>query len=188
MNHFSTTNSLHSSEVDAAQTGPGGSPIIIGSPEELAEAVVNGWILDARSGGIVRGRGHHQGHIVLISPSSPLGVYELSGLMEGDEYLMSVTATRTHYGRLVEINSDLGSCDHALPTIIPGRVIDARAEPHDKLLLIGRQFIINRRSTRRHLAELITLNSHYPECSGQFLPDETIAYLELGDGAEAPMD
>lgn len=159
---------------------------MIESPEHLAAALVNGWIIDARNGGLVRGRLHEEGHIVMIQPSSPLGTYEFVGVMEGGEYLMSVSATKLHCARLEEINADNGPCDTALPDAILGRVVDARAEPHDKLLIISHQFIVNRRSTRRHLSELIMLNEPFIECSGQFFQQEIIEYLEshpeLGDG------
>ncbi|HEL4111638.1 TPA: hypothetical protein UM343_001778 [Stenotrophomonas maltophilia] len=168
-----------------SEAGPGGYPILIDGADMLATAVVNGWIIDARSGGLVKGRRHEEGHIVIVQPSSPLGVYELVGVMEGGEYLMSTGATAAHMARLVEINEDRAACDSEIPEIIPGRVIDARAEPHDKLLIIYKQFIINRESTKRHLQELITLNAPFLEYTGQFFGDAMVQYLlahpELGD-------
>lgn len=164
--------------------GPGGYPIIIWSPEDFATAFVNGWVVDGRSGGLVRGRSHEQGHIVMISPSSPLGRYELVGLMEGGEYLMSTDATAIHQERLKEINGDNTPCDTPLPAAPAGRVLDVTAEPHDKLLVIERQFIINCNSTRRHLDELLALNAPHVHNRGQFFTDAIVRHLgshpELG--------
>ncbi|HED4877829.1 TPA: hypothetical protein R4K21_003662 [Stenotrophomonas maltophilia] len=168
-----------------SEVGPGGYPVLINDADMLATAVVNGWIIDARSGGLVKGRRHEKGHIVIVQPSSPLGVYELVGVMEGGEYLMSTGATAAHMARLVEINADRAACDSEIPEITPGRVIDARAEPHDKLLIVYKQFIINRESTKRHLQELIALNDPFLEYNGQFFGDTMVQYLldhpELGD-------
>ncbi len=183
--------------MDDDQTGTGTEPaapppvaaddlLFIRTPEEFTSAFLAGWIVDARSGGLVRGRLHEEGHISMIQHAEPLGTFEFMGVMEGGEYILSTDATAAHFDRLMEINSDKTPCDTPLPEAPPGRVIDVSAEPHDKMLMIDRQFIINRVSTRRHLAELVALNDPHSYYRGQFFDDNVVAYLndhpELGDG------
>jgi len=151
--------------------------LLIESSESLARLFVNGWIVDGRSGGLVRGRLHSEGHILLIQPTEILGGYEFVGYMEGGEYLMSVDATENHFGRLEEINRDKGEGESKLPSSLTGRVIDTSAEPHDKLLLIHRQYIINRSSTAKHLEELVALNEPHPFYAGRIFTDSEIALM-----------
>jgi hypothetical protein len=120
----------------------------------------------------------------MISASSPAGVYEFVGLMEGGEYLMSVGATAAHSERLAEINADCHPGPPSLPGLIAGRILDVSAEPHDKLLVIEKQYIISRNATCRHLDELIALNAPHGHRVGQFFDQETVEYMhahpELG--------
>ena len=81
-------------------------PYLIHDCEQLASLILNGWLVDGRSGGLVRGRLHSEGHILMVQPSRTPGAYQFVGYMEGGEYLMSVGATATHFHRLEEINSD----------------------------------------------------------------------------------
>lgn len=149
-------------------------PLLIDSVDTLARFIVNGWVVDGRSGGLVRGRLHSEGHILMIQPTNVLGRYEFVGYMEGGEYLMSVDATATHFNRLHEINSDKASTEVQLPQCVAGRVIDTRAEPHDKLLLISRQFVINRNSTRKYFHELESLNAPHPFYNGRIFTNEEL--------------
>ncbi len=150
---------------------------LIDSPESLAKCIVNGWIVDGRSGGLVRGRLHSEGHILMIQPTDVLGGYEYVGYMEGGEYLMSVEATAVHFERLQEINSDKEPTEIQLPESVAGRVVDTRAEPHDKLLLITRQYIINRNSTRKYFHELESLNAPHPFYNGYIFTDEELNFI-----------
>ncbi|PAM73197.1 hypothetical protein CEK00_04940 [Stenotrophomonas maltophilia] len=156
------------------------------SPEEFTSAFLAGWIVDARSGGLVRGRLHEEGHVPMLQHVGPLGTFTYMGVMEGGEYILSADATVAHFDRLTEINNDKTPCDTPLPAAPPGRVIDASAEPHDKILIIERQYIINRNSTRRYLDELVALNEPHSYYRGQFFSDDVVSYLndhpELGDG------
>lgn len=158
--------------------GPGGHPLLINSADYFAAAFVNGWILDGRGGGLVQGRLHSEGNIIMISPSSPLGSYEFVGHMEGGEYLLSVAATELHWERLTAINADKTPCNVELPNPPPGRTLFTHAEPHDKLLVIGRQFIVNRVSTRRCFAELVALNAAHAHFTGQFFTNAEIEEIK----------
>ncbi|MCP3050761.1 hypothetical protein K6X12_06570 [Xanthomonas euvesicatoria pv. allii] len=178
---MTTDASIAAEEPDGGSVGPGGHPILLGSPDDLAVAFVNGWIVDGRSGGLVQGRLHSEGNIVMISPSSPLGTYEFVGYMEGGEYLMSEDATRTHRDRIEEINADKSGGGEDLPDPPPGRTIYTHAEPHDKLLVIGRQFIVNRISTRKYFSELEAMNAPCIYCKGQFFTNEEIEIIMASD-------
>ncbi len=58
-------------------------------------------------------------------------------------------------------------------------MIDAAAEPHDKILLIYQQFIINRASTRKYFDELVELNAPHPFYAGRVFNDDEIAAMRL---------
>ena len=91
---------------------------------------------------------------------------------------MSTAATAIHFERLQKLNSDNAPVDHELAAALPGRVIDTHAEPHDKLLLIQRQFIINRNATLRHFDELVALNAPHAFYNGRIFTDEEIGYMQ----------
>src|SRR5690606_19130871 len=76
------------------------------SPEVFSKLHSCAWIVDGRDGGLVRGRLHSTGNIVMICPSNKPGYYEFTGLMEGDEYILNNHATVTYWDRLQEINSN----------------------------------------------------------------------------------
>lgn len=166
---------------DGGEQQDGDYPIFIESPETLAHAFVKGWIVDGRDGGLIVGRRHCEGHIAMLQPTDRLGAYAFVGFMEGGEYLMSTGATAAHFGRLKEINGDRGQDGTVEPPRYANNIIDTRAEPHDKLLVVCQQFIINRGSTLRHFEELEQMNAAHRYHQGQFFPDE---YLEAMLNAE----
>ena len=58
---------------DQGSPAPDTDPVLlIESTDQLARLVVNGWIVDGRSGGIVRGRLHSEGQILMIQPTGTL--------------------------------------------------------------------------------------------------------------------
>ncbi|MCQ4280491.1 hypothetical protein NA643_15460 [Pseudomonas stutzeri] len=137
----------------------------------------SGWIIDGRAGGLIRGRLHEEGHILMITPTGTLGGYSVCGLAEGGEFIMSTKATAVHLERLEQINADRGSSVQLADMSMVTRVLDTRAEPHDKFLIVEHQYIINRVSTDQHLNELQTLNDQFPSYSGRVLSDEEIQHL-----------
>lgn len=166
---------------DGGEQQDGDYPVFIESPETLARAFVNGWVVDGRDGGLVVGRRHSEGHIAMLQPTDKLGAYAFVGFMEGGEYLMSTDATAAHFERLKEINADRGPEETVEPPRHANNIIDTRAEPHDKLLVICKQFIINRNSTLRHFEELERMNNAYRYHRGQFFPDEYIVEMMEAD-------
>lgn len=153
------------------------SRLLIDSSDTLARFIVNGWVVDGRSGGLVRGRLHSEGHILMIQPTNVLGGYEFIGYMEGGEYLMSVDATKNHFSRLDEINSDKTPAEDELPAFVAGRVIDTHAEPHDRLLIVSQQYIINRNATRRYFRELETLNAPHLFHNGRVFDEDELEII-----------
>ena len=105
----------------ASQETADSDKFFIRSPEEFTAAFLAGWIVDARSGGLVRGRLHEEGHVPMLQHAGPLGTFEYMGVMEGGEYILSTDATAAHFDRLNEINSDKTPCDTPLPAAPPGR-------------------------------------------------------------------
>lgn len=151
--------------------------VLVETPEEFARLFVSGWVVDGRDGGLVVGRRHSEGHIVMLQGTATPGRFALVGLMEGGEYLMSPEATANHLARLHEINSDNAPCDLSPQLTSDSRILNTRAEPHDKFLIVQEQFIVNINSTRRHFAELEELNGRYRFHYGRVLTDEEIAAM-----------
>lgn len=147
------------------------------SADMFLRAFVNGWVVDGRAGGLITGRSHADGHIVMLQPTSELGEYEMLGLIEGGEYVLCPEASEAHYDRIEEINADNGKCaPHQIRT--PSRIIHTSAEPHDKFLIIQKgQWIVNINSTNRHFEEIDRINSEYNHFSGRVLHDEEIDAL-----------
>lgn len=135
---------------------------------------INGWIVDARAGGLIVGRGHDEGHILMFSPAAELGEFSLVGFVEGGEFIMGTEATAAHFDELDQLNRDNSPSD-SLPFLDrSSRIINTCAEPHDKFLIVRNQFIINRNATNRHFSTLQRLNNLYPSHSGRVLNDEEI--------------
>lgn len=124
----------------------------------------------------------------MLQPTDKLGAYAFIGFMEGGEYLMGTDATAAHLERLEEINCDRGPDGTDKHPRYANNIIDTRAEPHDKLLVVSKQFIINRRSTLRHFEELERLNAAYRYHRGQFFPDEAIAAMMEAEVDYGPHD
>lgn len=173
---------------DGGEQHDGDYPIFIDSPENFARAFVTGWIVDGRDGGLVVGRRHYEGHIAMLQPTGELGSYAFVGFMEGGEYLMSTGATAAHLERLKEINDDRGREGDEEPPRYANNIIDTRAEPHDKLLVVCAQFIINRISTTRHFEELERLNAPHRYHEAQFFPNEYIAAMMEAEVDYGPHD
>ncbi|MCQ0168439.1 hypothetical protein DN388_15895 [Pseudomonas sp. S12(2018)] len=144
------------------------------SQDGFTRCFVNGWIVDARDGGLIVGRSHQNGHILMFQGTPSLGEFEHIGYVEGGEYIMSTGATESHMARLEEINRDNAPCDTEVPISLDSQIINTRAEPHDKFLVIEKQFIINRNATKRHFVELEKLNSAHRFHNGRVLSDEII--------------
>jgi len=56
---------------------------LIIKPEFFLNLFINGWIVDGRAGGLIRGRLHEEGHI--LTPTDTLGAYSVCGLAEGGD-------------------------------------------------------------------------------------------------------
>lgn len=144
--------------------------------DSFARAFVNGWIVDGRNGGLVVGRSHAEGHIVFLSPGEQLGHYEIQGVMEGGEYLMNPLATKKHWRRLNEINA----CRDAFASVLPlkaRRIIHTHAEPHDKLVVVHEQFVVNARATSKYVDELDAMNEESSFHSGRIFSDAELSAL-----------
>jgi len=125
-----------------------------------------GWIVDGRCGGLVVGRSHAEGHIYMIERQED-GNFFISGNMEGGEYILTNKACELCKERLTEINSNLESKRNESIEIVESqkRIINTSSEPTDKFLWIDKngQFIVNKKSTEKHLLELHQINNlHQP--------------------------
>lgn len=147
------------------------------SKAELADALLRGWVVDGRQGGLIVGRRHSEGHIVMIQPLEN-GDCIFAGLVEGGEYLLSPEATSRHLERLKEINSDTSDCINEPSLSRHSRLLSTSAEPHDKLLLIAHQMIVNINATNRYFQELESLNLKTSFALSQWLPNDFIEHLK----------
>lgn len=148
------------------------------SADDFLRAFVNGWVVDGRAGGLIEGRLHEEGHVVMLQPSSKnLGEFELLGLVEGGEYVMSPEASTAYMQRINEINSDT-SPHPPSPNRRPSRIIHVRAEPHDKFLIIQKgQWIVNIQATNRNFEELDLMNNCFNFFNGRVLTEDQIDEL-----------
>lgn len=135
---------------------------------------INGWIVDARAGGLIVGRGHDEGHILMFSPGEELGEYVFAGFVEGGEFIMGTNATAAHRPELEQLNQDKTPTESRPKLDASSRIINTCAEPHDKFLIIHSQYIINRNATNRHFSELQRLNNLHSSHNGRVLTDEEI--------------
>lgn len=114
----------------------------------------------------------------MFEPTQHLGEYVFCGLVSGGEYILSREATERHRDRIEEINSYKSECFEQVRLSEQSRIINTRAEPHDKFMIIDRQFIVNANATRAHFAELEAMNGRYRHHHGRVLDDGVIKYLE----------
>ncbi|ATH99544.1 hypothetical protein [Alcaligenes faecalis] len=138
---------------------------------------INGWVVDGRAGGLIIGRTHETGHIIMITPNGDPAMFETTGLVAGGEYIMSTQASETHFQRLQEINADQSPCDEEISVSLESRIINTRAEPHDKMLIVLNQFIINAEATKRHFDELEHINSLCPTSNGILFTEEQARFI-----------
>ena len=123
-----------------------------------------GWVVDGRCGGLVIGRSHAEGDIYMIERQED-GNFFMSGKVEGGEYILTNKAYRSCKERLTEINSNPSASKNGSIELCENqkRTINTSSEPTDKFLWIDAngQFIINKKSTEKHLLELHLINSRY---------------------------
>lgn len=122
-----------------------------------------GWVVDARSGGLVLGRTHAEGDIIIVHRiTDGTDRFIVAAMMEDGEYILNVRASISEKARLDEINQLKGDTpsDITLATITPEcHIFNTHADPFDKLLWVDRgQFIVNAFATSKHFAELESLN------------------------------
>lgn len=146
--------------------------------DSFMRAYINGWVVDGRAGGLIVGRRHAEGHIILIRPSDEIGVFEFCGVAEGGEYLMSTSATAAEFQKIRELNEFRDACESEIFLGLHTKLVHTSAERHDKLLIVDRQYIVNRRATRKHFEELEIINNRYPTTSGRLFDDGQVAAIE----------
>jgi len=133
--------------------------------ETVLGMFLDGYLIDARAGGLVIGKSHEEGHIYMVQRDED-DDFIFVGVMEGGEYLLCHEASDIALERLEIINQDTGPVtEFVVPDIYhrATRVINTSATPDDKIMLIDArgQFIINAVSTRKHFKELQVLNDRY---------------------------
>jgi hypothetical protein len=148
------------------------------SPANLIRLFLNGWIVNGMGGGLIVGRTHEEGHIIMMSPTESFGELTLVGLVSGGEYLLCREATEQHWDRIQAINKDKSPCSEKIDVTAETRILNTRGEPHDKVLLVHGQFIVNAQATKRHFSELEAMNSQYPSHNGIVLTPDELAALK----------
>lgn len=123
--------------------------------EDFFIELEQGRMLDARQGGLVVGRSGPDDDIPMYRHFGK-GIFEVVGLMQGGEYIVSKIATEKHRDWLEEINQEKGECTGALalkasPVI---SVINTNLLPSWGGLWISYQFVVNRFATAKWLDEL----------------------------------
>lgn len=140
--------------------------------EEFFIELEQGRMLDARHGGLVIGRDGPDDDIPMYRHFGK-GIFEVVGLMQGGEFIVSKRATDKHREWLEEINQEKGVPPAALAlTHSPvSSVINTNLLPEWGGLWISHQFVVNRFATAKWLDELQWRNatSNIDNVVGQFL-------------------
>lgn len=123
----------------------------------------HGGFIDAKYGGLVIGKTHGEGGIIIVSPNADGETIDIAAEMEHGEYIMNHEATIKYKDRLSEINadSDFDGCI-SIDDIRLKRVLFAGKTFAAIVFAYGEQYIINRNSTAKYLDELETMNN---ECN-----------------------
>jgi hypothetical protein len=127
--------------------------------EQFFVELEQGRILDARQGGLVIGRAGAEDDIPMYRHFGK-GIFEVVGLMQGGEFIVSKFATEKHRERLEEINQEKGESPGNL-TIKYSPVTSSINTnlPQWGGLWISYQFVVNRFATAKWLDELEWLNA-----------------------------
>lgn len=123
--------------------------------EEFFIELEQGRMLDARQGGLVIGRAGVDDDIPMYRHFGK-GIFEVVGLMQGGEFIVSKIATEKHRAWLEDINQEKGdcSCDPALKYSPVTSTINTNLLPQWGGLWISYQFVVNRFATAKWLDEL----------------------------------
>lgn len=128
--------------------------------EEFFVELERGRMLDARPGGLVIGRPGLDDDIPMYRHFGK-GIFEVVGLMQGGEFIVSKFATEKHRAWLEEINQEKGECSGG-PMLKYSPVmstINTNLLPPWGGLWISYQFVVNRFATAKWLDELEWLNA-----------------------------
>lgn len=129
---------------------------------EIYHKFYDGHIIDARAGGLVLGRHHNEDDIPMLY-SSAKGVFDLSGFMQGGEYILNTEASVKHKDRIEEINSYMSteySPIKSLEVSDKTRIFNTNGIKGELIILVdAQQSIVNRAATKKHFAELEKLNN-----------------------------
>lgn len=150
------------------------------SLEEFWQMFTRGWIIDGRAGGYVRGRRHTDGGVPIIAPTYRVPFeFKFIGCMEGDEYLLPARSMREYSSEVIAINELRPSDGAPISFGADDRIIDARAEPHDRFVIVdgGQQYIVNFDATRKYYARLAEITRKFEATQGRVLSDEMIQQL-----------
>lgn len=131
------------------------------SKEEFEQLEEKGSIVDARCGGLVIGRSHHDGNIYMIRQLPDRENYELFSNMEGGEYIINHRAYISNKDTIENINSFRGSDYNVdMEEVCRSPILLTQRYGGDKYLLIDSksQFIVNKYATCLFLKELNKIN------------------------------
>ncbi|MEZ0213175.1 MAG: hypothetical protein ACAH27_09540 [Xanthobacteraceae bacterium] len=130
-----------------------------------------GRMLDARQGGLVIGRQGADDDIPMYRHFGK-GIFEVVGLMQGGEFIVSKFATEKHRQWLEEINQEKGECsgDLSLKYSPVMSIINTNLLPQWGGLWISHQFVVNRFATAKWLDELewLSATANVDSVAGKF--------------------
>jgi hypothetical protein len=127
---------------------------------EFWELFFQGFIIDARHGGLLVGEDDDNIPVIQMQPD---GTFQHVAWFQNMEYILNSYATHQYMDRLHEINADR-DFDAALSEIKlseKSSIINAHGIGQSKYVLIDSkgQFIVNREATAKYFYELETLNN-----------------------------
>jgi hypothetical protein len=131
---------------------------------DLLVGFTSAWMIDVRLGGLVVGREGPETDIAMYRAVVP-SIIQLSGFMQGGQFIVNAHAAIENTERLEEINSDVDSeaaVLHHVELLPRTRVFNTNGpggpETNLSVLFQGGQFVVNRFATKQHFTELQEIN------------------------------
>ena len=120
----------------------------------------HGGFIDATPGGLVIGKTHGEGGVMVVSPNKDGESIDIVAEIEHGEYIMCPKATKEYKNRLSEINSDNDFNGSINIDDIRLKSVLFTGKTFATIIVMGEeQYIINSKSTAKYLDELERLNN-----------------------------
>jgi hypothetical protein len=140
---------------------------------DLLHNLFGGYVVDVRPGGLVLGR-HTKEDDIPMYKGIAAGLLQLTGVMQGGEFILNWRASGVYRDRLFEINGYTDGDYKPLTSLslkAGTRIFNTngmRGEDSNLAILVdGDQFVVNRAATIKYLDELEEINNSISPWAGE---------------------